>query len=289
MFSLRPKDNHVDATFLPEDYVAKLAERRSNMLAVSLFVIVTLGVVGAFFVTNRQWNDVKRYQQAINVRYTKAATDIEQLKVLEEQKNGLLQKAELTTALIERVPRSILLAELINRMPKRVVMLQLFMESERLDKPIRASSSKKAKSLTGAKKGSKRGSASKDDGDAKAAPDPVAIAAPRLSTTIVVIGVAPQHKDIARFVASLQECELLTGVELKFSETTIIQDREMKKFRIEALIADGADARRIEPLETPRIRSWDDLAPDPDELLEERRASPGAPVITPSKPREGNR
>jgi len=274
MFHGRMKEKPTDATFLPEDYVSKLAERRSNALAVSLFVIVTLCVVGAFFVTNRQWKDVKTYQQAINVRYTKAATDIEQLKVLEQQKNGLLQKAELTTALIERVPRSILLAELINRMPKRVVMLQLELKSERLDKPSPKAlkeAAKKAKSLTGAKKPAK-GKASavvKDAPDAKHAVDPIAAAAPKLSTSIVIIGVAPSHKDIARFVASLQECALLTAVELKYSEATIIQDREMKKFRLEAKISDGADARRIELLETPRIRTFDDLAPDPDDLLEE--------------------
>lgn len=277
MFSRKPKDNRSDATFLPEDYVSKLAERRSNMMAVSLFVIVTMGVVGAFFVTNRQWNDVKRYQQAINVRYTKAASDIEQLKVLEQQKNGLLQRAELTTALIERVPRSILLAELINRMPKRVVMLELQIKSERLDKPKRtsSSSSSKAKTLTNAKKSSRKGSLSAK-GEAptpKSEPDIVAAAAPRLSTTITVIGVAPSHKDIARFVASLQGCQLLDGVELKFSETTIINDREMKKFRLEAQISGVADARRIEPLETPRIRSWDDLAPDPEELMDDQAAT----------------
>lgn len=275
MFKRKQHEQRSDATFLPEDYVSKLAERRSNMLAVTLFVIVTMAVVGAFFVTNRQWNDVKRYQQAINVRYTKAAADIEQLKVLENQKSGLLQKAELTTALIERVPRSILLAELINRMPKRVVMLELSVKSERLEKVKRASSSSStAKSMTNAKKPSAKGKLNLKSGGTgaeapKPAPDPIAAAAPRLSTTIAVMGVAPTHKDIARFVAALQQCELLTSVELKFSETTIINDRELKKFRVEAKIADHADARRIEPLETPRIRSWDDLAPDPDELVDD--------------------
>ena len=283
MFNLRQSEKRSDATFLPEDYVSKLAERRSNTLAVSLFVIVTLGVVGAFFVTNRQWKDVKIYQQAINVRYTKAATDIEQLKVLEEQKNGLLQKAELTTALIERVPRSILLAELINRMPKRVVMLQLELKSERLDKPIKPSRSeaKKAKSLTGAKKGAKGKGGAKDAAQEPKPPvDPIAAAAPKLATTIVIVGVAPSHKDIARFVASLQECALLTGVELKYSETTVIQDREMKKFRLEVRIADSADARRIELLETPRIRTMDDLAPDPEDLLDEQTPAPGTVPAT---------
>jgi len=166
------------------------------------------------------------------------------------------------------------------------VMLQLGLLSERLEKPARSSKSERgaAKSLTGAKKTSKKGSVSSKKGaeaPAKPPEDPIAAAAPKLSTTIVVIGVAPTHKDIARFVASLQECALLSSVELKFSETTIIQDREMKKFRLEARIADNADARRIELLESPRIRTLDDLAPDPEELLE------GGSDVTSSTPNRG--
>ena len=54
----------------------------------------------------------------------------------------------------------------------------------------------------------------------------------------------------------------------------------MKKFRLEVRIADNADARRIELLETPRIRTMDDLAPDPDDLLDEQDAAPGTVPAT---------
>jgi hypothetical protein len=233
------------STFLPEDYVDRRFERRTNLFAITLFGVVTLGVVAAFFVTHREWSDVQTYQRAVNVRYAQAAEEIERLRELESQKSELMKKAELTTALIERVPRSILLAELINRMPKRATLLEFELESKRLDTPAvaRQVKSKRARSLTGA-------GAKGDDGEA---PEEPTVTAPRFETRVVLIGVAPTHREVARYVASLQNCPLLQHVDLRYSETTIIQDREMNKFRIEAPLRADVDARSIEPLEHPRL------------------------------------
>ena len=61
--------------FLPEDYVKGKAAMRSNLMGVAMCLIVTLGVVGAFFVTNRQWIDVRTYQATVNERYSTAAAE----------------------------------------------------------------------------------------------------------------------------------------------------------------------------------------------------------------------
>ena len=269
MFNFSKKDQFVDSTFLPEDYVERKAERRTNLISVTLFVIVTMGVIAAFFVTNRQWNDVKHYQQAINVRYTQAAKDIEQLKVLEEQKQDLLEKAELTTALIEKVPRSILFSEMINRMPKnRIVLLEFELNSKRLDKPVVVRPIKRTKKAAASGSGSK--SKSLADKAVKEAQDAEpTVKAPRFEIELAIVGVAPRHRDIAHYVAALQQCELIESVELKYSEATTIKEREMNKFRIEAKLRSDADARRINPLESPRLNGITDMdAPDPEELMD---------------------
>lgn len=270
MFKLSKTEEFNDSTFLPEDYVERKAERRTNMISISLFIVVTMGVIGAFFVTNREWNDVKHYQQAINVRYTQAAKDIEQLKILEQQKTDLLAKAELTTALIEKVPRSILLAELINRMPKnRIVLLEFEIQSKRLDRPSvkRASTSRKPK------KGKSLVDKVKDEEDT------VQVRAPRFETEVTIIGVAPRHRDVAHYVASLQDCPLLSGVELVFSEATTIKERAMNKFKITASLRADKDARSIDPLQAPRLDTIADMeAPDPS-LLE-----PATPAVTDAAP-----
>lgn len=244
-------------SFLPDDYIQRRTENRTNLIAISLFAIVTLGVIGAFLVTSRQWHDVKRHQEAINVRYAQAAKDIEQLKQLEERKDALLQKAELTTALIERVPRSILLAELINRMPQDATLLEMEVKSVRQQAPTAPAAAdtkgKKGKdaaktSRTKGGKDAKGGEAATEEKEAK----PV-IAPPRFATTLILVGVTTTHNSVAQYVAELQRCQLLTDVDLKFSEKAVIQDQELNRFRIEAKLRNEADARRITPLVAQRL------------------------------------
>ncbi len=249
MFNLKGSRNAADRSFLPEDYLDKRIARRTNFISLALFCVVTVGVIGAFLVTNRQWNDVRRYQQAINVRYSKAAQEIEQLKSLEEQKSQLLAKAELTTALIERVPRTILLAELINRMPEDITLLELEITSKRIAAPAGANS---AASSAGAKAVAGATTSRSNPKAASAAPDPRSIA-PSFKTRVVLVGVSNTHNNVARYSAALQNCQLINNIELVFSERTIIKNRELNKFRIEADIVPTADARRIEPLANPRL------------------------------------
>lgn len=229
------------SSFLPEDYLERKVELRTNFIYLSLFAVVIVGVVGAFFVTNRQWAEVKDHQETINIRYAQAAKDIEQLKLLEEQKQQMLGKAELTTALIEKAPRSVVLAELVNRMPERLTLLELELKSKRVEtkqaKPTAAAQAAAAKqgrkSLT-------------DKATEQAAAAEPAQRAPKLDITLTIIGVAAAHTQVAEYISQLQHCKLLDKVELKFSEGTIINDRGLNKFRIEAKIRDDADARELD-------------------------------------------
>ena len=255
MFSFGKDKMSADRSFLPEDYLSKRAEKRTNLIALTLFVMVMIGVTGAFLVTNRQWNDVRQYQSAINVQYSQAAQEIEQLKQLEAQKAELLGKAELTTALIERVPRSILLAEVINRMPEDMTLLEVELKSKRVAAAPAALSRPSAGSTTTLSRTSPTASTP------QASP---AVTAPEFQTRVTLVGVTVNHNNVARFGASLQGFELLTGVELKFSEVTKIKDREMNRFRFEANIRRGADARSLEHLDTPpTLRSVDALSENP--------------------------
>lgn len=252
MLKMLKSNKMPDSSFLPEDYLQQKAERRTVFLMLALCVLVFGGVIAAFFVTNQQWNDVRYYTKQINIRYQASASAIEQLKKVEDQKATLIEKAELTTALLERVPKSILFAEIINRMPKKMTLLQVELVSQRLDRPVNvrqkrvAAAPDKGKSMVTSKSRSAKTRS-------KPEPDTPPVMAPRFETRIVVIGVAPGHSEVAKFVSELQKCELLSSVELRFSEVTMIKDREVNKFRLEATIPTDADARRMVVLETPRM------------------------------------
>lgn len=257
----KPKQR--DSSFLPEDYLAKRAERRTSILSVALFICVMLGVTAAFFVSNKEVRDVRKYQEAINLRYAEAAQQLEQLKELERINSQHEQKAEVITALYERVPRSILMAELVNRMPQSATLLQLDLASKRLDKPVRTTVKKGKEAAKDADKEAAKGLADgkasrkasrttkKKDGDE--GDEAVVVTAPRFEATLDLKGVAPTHEDVAQYVASLQECPLLTSVELVQSKRATVEDRELMEFGIRAVIRDDADARRITPLESPRF------------------------------------
>lgn len=229
-----------DMSFVPEDYLARKAERRTNVVYLILFSVAMFGIVGAFFVTNRQWSEVKQYQEAINVRFSQAAKDIEQVKTLEDQKARLLDRAELTTALIEKVPRSVLLAELINRMPAEMTLLEFELEAEAIKKSSRpASSSKKPKSVSSKTKSRKAKGLKLDDDR------PIA---PKFEIDVTLIGVTPTHAEVAEYVSALKDSPLLRDVSLRFSEFIIMEDQGMNKFRIDAEIHADVDARKIEPM-----------------------------------------
>ncbi len=233
------------ASFLPEDYLAQRAERRSSLLSLTLFIVVMTAVVGAFLVTNRQWARVKVEQQEINVQYTEAAKRISELEALERQKQQLVERAEVAAALVERVPRSILLAELINRMPDAVSLQEFDLKSEK-EKIKRVSAPVgKVKSLTTAPAPGRKPTKAEEAEERK-------IEVPTYQVAIEMEGFAPSNQHVAEYLSKLGQCALLRDVELRFSKETKVEEQAVRVFRIRALLDPRADAKQFEPLKLRR-------------------------------------
>jgi Tfp pilus assembly protein PilN len=226
--------------FLPEDYVHSRAEKRASLLTLVLFGVVMFAVAGAFFVTNRQWIDVRAEQQAINAEYTREAQKIEQLKALEKQKAEMLAKAELTTALIERIPRSLLTAELVTRMPEQITLLNMELKSKRI---MPATATPQAKPTAGSLMRTGSGGAAQS-----AEPVTPRVTAPTYEYNLKVTGVSQQNNEIADYLASLKQSPLLEGVDLTYIKPTKIHDIELRRFEIVARLRPDADAREVEPV-----------------------------------------
>ncbi|MCA9311388.1 MAG: PilN domain-containing protein, partial [Phycisphaerales bacterium] len=218
-----------------------------------------------------------QYQEAINVRFSQAAKDIEQVKTLEEQKSRLLDRAELTTALIEKIPRTVLLAELINRMPAEMTLLEFELEAKaiKVAKPAPAPS-KKPKSVSSNTK-ARTTEKPKIESDR-----PVA---PRYEIEVTLVGVTPTHAEVAEYVASLKDSPILREVNLRFSEFIIMEDQGMNKFRIDAVIHPDVDARKIEPM-AQRRRGLDAISDD--ETGDEVADADDGEVTTAEVPGEGD-
>lgn len=234
-------------TFLPDDFVQRKTEFNTNVVIFMLFGAVMAGVVGAFVVTNRQWEDVRVQQVAVNTEYDAETVKIEQLKVLEKQRRDMLERAEIASMLLEKVPRSILFAEIVNRMPDKLTLTDMNVQSRRVAEapPKTTNPANQPKSLS-AVAGAGKGTDGK--GVQVALPRP-----PKVEFSVVLTGVAPSDADVSDFQAALKECGLLRRVDLKESKAVIIEETSLRQFIIEAQLKPGADTRSLKPLLANRI------------------------------------
>lgn len=251
-------------SFLPEDYVKSKGERRANMLSLTLFGVMMLAVVAAFFATNRKWMSVRNEQRSINAMYVREAEKIEGLKALEMQRAEMITKAEVTAALVERVPRSVLFAELVRRMPKDLTLTELELVSTEVRVPRGNSRSSGVRTLSGSGSSKDKAKAKSKSKDKKEEPVST-IYVPQFTQTLRIVGVGLENNDIATYIENLRGSELLESVELKFIKESKIEGVLLRSFELGAQIRKGADARGlvkpVEPLTIPDIPTPNRLIP----------------------------
>lgn len=231
-----------DGSFLPSDYVRGKRDQRTNVLGLTLFAVVMLGICGAFVVTNRQWKSVRAEQARIGKLYAEEQIKIEQLKSLEAQREQLMERAEVTTALVERTPRSVLLGELTMRLPDTAALTEVELTSKRV-RAVAANPTKntQVRSLKGR-------SAKGDAKDAKPRIEP-----PRFTQSLVIEGVADDNAAIADYLSSLQACDLFSSVELEFIRQTRVNKIELRRFQIRASIRSDADVTQLASVEATSL------------------------------------
>ncbi len=235
-------------SFIPAEYIQERIELRANATHMLLFVVVMACVAGAFVVTHRQWNAVKEEQRLINGLYQAETEKIEQLKQLEVHRAEMIDKAEMTALLLEKVPRSVLMAEMINRLPDKVTLSELQIKSRRIvEAPPKPKPGQPAQNLTSAKPAT--GAAADDKTKAAAVP---VIRPPRMEYTLLVTGFAAADVDVADFQKSLKDSPVLDRVDLVSSLQVKMDELQIRKFRIDALLKPNADVRSFAPLAVKR-------------------------------------
>ncbi len=251
-------------SFLPRDYVAGKAERRATLTLLVIFTVVMVAIVSAFMVTSQQWNDVRRQQRLNDASYAEEQVKIQQLRELEQQRAELVDKAEVTTALIDRVPRSVLLAEIVTRMPGRVTLLEVRLESKRIHAAtpppgpggaqgrgagVRSiSATARANPQNAAAPRGARGGAE------PASTERPKVEPPRFESTLTLVGVATVNNDIADFLQELKRCPLLEQADLQYIQATVIDEIERRKFEIRARIRPDADASLVALAQPSRLQ-----------------------------------
>ncbi len=214
-------------SFLPTEYTEQRIDRRTHVMAMLLFVVVLSAVFAAFLWKRNEWKQVEQARMDVELRYEAAGEEVEQVMKLKVAQQATVNRAELAAALVEKVPRSILLAELINHMPAGLGLLEFKLESTRI---IESDEHKKAK---GRKNRSGTRTKKQDE-----RPE-----APRYDTRLSLTGFAPTDVHVSEFLAALNDHPLLQNVNLVSSQETIAEDRTIREFKLTASLLSNADVR----------------------------------------------
>ncbi|MEQ9207871.1 MAG: PilN domain-containing protein [Phycisphaerales bacterium] len=233
---MRSTNKNDGASFLPSDYVRGKGQARASMFAILLFVLVLAGVIGAFTVNHQRWNRVREEQKLVAASFKEETAKIEQLKLLEEQRVVLTDKAEIVTALKDRVPRSVLMGEIIRGIGDGITLTDVELEGDRVRPPPPPAATKGAVKSIGVS-----GVGNGKDQE----PTEPKVHPPKFVFSISVDGVSAENDDIADYLASLKQSPLLNDVELQYINQTMIDSVEYRKFRITMSLSSTADASKV--------------------------------------------
>jgi Tfp pilus assembly protein PilN len=241
------KPNEGPVSFLPEDYVRGKDEARWNIISLLLFGVVMVAVVSAFILTNRRWQSVRVDQEAIRMQFEEEAVKIATLEEIEAQRVEMMDKASIVAALRDRVPRSLLLAELWRSKPAEATLTKIELEGERVKVRKPDSTKPGSKSAVASLRGGK-GSAGVENPD-----EPERFAPPQFRHKLTIEGVTKENDQIADYLASLKDSPLLLDVELQFINETVLEGQQLRKFRFTARLNPEATASDVENSETTSL------------------------------------
>jgi len=239
--------------FLPGDHVEKRGRRQANLICLGLAAIAALVLGSISTICMARAAGVAGLRKLIDQQYHKAGQQINQLKELEQRKEGLLHKVELSADLLERVPRSHILARVTKALPPRT-SIQIFAMSVEEVEIVRETPPEGENT----EKGQSAGKAAKPGGKTKGRVPKVKVQRTRFALT----GLAPTDLEVAELISRLDTDPIFEGVNLQFSEEfPYAEDVQMRRFKLSFWLS--TEAKRI-------LESFTGLGQDPVE--------PDAPV-----------
>ena len=212
-----------ELSFLPDDYLERKARRRTNAICAVLFFVVISAIGGAFTVTEKSMREIEQQHADVTQQYTDAAKRIVQVQQMQEKQRTMAHQAELTASLLEKMPRSFILAEITNDIPKGVSLLDFNLSSTVVNRS--APAPKSAFELR--------------QSQVSGVPQVAGITAaqPRLYDVLMKIsGVAKTDVQVAAFIAKLNSSSKFQDVNLIFTDEfkgNEVEGEKLRKFEIE--------------------------------------------------------
>ncbi len=212
---------------LPEDYLQRRCQKRSNVMCIALFVIIMVGIGAATLVSGGMDRRMCQERDSVNAAYADARTELARLKNLQDQKRRTVARAKSTSELIERVPRSYVLAVLTNALPENAALSQIGLRPSRRKVLVQTPKVTKFEGATAVQ---------------------TQTMIEQRVVIVEVTGIAATDVEVAQFMNRLLHDPLLDTVELGYSQEVTIPratpkgvDIQARQFRITMEIKPGID------------------------------------------------
>jgi len=214
-------------SFLPEDYLEQKAQRRTNVICAILTGIVMAAIGSAASLTEKVNHQAEERHAQVERRYVDAAKQIDQFRELANKERTMARQAELAASLLEKIPRSIVLAEVTNAVPAGVQLTEFTLDSRRVLSHALPS----------------------DPAKAAAAPaEPIVY-----DVTVSINGIAANDVQVADFIHRLGLSPLFKDVNLvisdelsKAGDTTDQSDKaNLRKFEVDMGLNSDADVMSL--------------------------------------------
>ncbi|MGB2819392.1 MAG: hypothetical protein WBF17_00320 [Phycisphaerae bacterium] len=212
---------------LPQDYVQRRSQQRGNLICMVLFAVAAASVGAASLVSERASGNTREVCERINAAYADAAKLIDEVHQLEAHKRKMLQKAQMSAALMEQLPRSYVLAIVTNALPRGASLISLDMKVA----TIQPDAGKVRKPVTKFAAVARARTAEKKP-----------LAPPTLAVVLNIKGEASTDVQVARFIASLAKHRLMEMVDLSYSKEAGGKDKSTREFRLVARLKPNVDA-----------------------------------------------
>jgi Tfp pilus assembly protein PilN len=215
---------------LPSDYLRRRQQQRVNVGFVALFGIVMAAVLSAAAVSKERLASIEGTLKKVDAEYAEATKTIDQLQQLEVQKRQMQLKADVAASLLERTPRSTVLAVVAQARPEHTMLTEFDLYTKRIVLAV-----PEAKSKTAKPKATDKGQAEE--------PEQVI-----LSVDLEITGWARTDLEVAGFITALDRSKLAKHVELAYSREKKFNEGTVREFKIILELDPKANAMDIAQL-----------------------------------------
>jgi Tfp pilus assembly protein PilN len=198
------------------------------VLCLVLFVIVMAGVVWAAWAGRNKATALRLANEEVCQEYRQAAKSITQIRQLEARKEQVIAKARTAAELLERVPRSYVLACVTNGLPEGASLAKVQLRTTVAMAPKASQSKAKFSARTSRRR-------------KREEPTEPEITRPKLTVGIEITGLARTDVEVAQFISNMQSNPLLSSVELVYSAEEEVHEEVLRKFQVTMQLADNAE------------------------------------------------